>query len=220
MSAALFAAIPAGDVESVATLLAAHHGLAEARDAQGRSAVLVAVYHRQPAILDLLLAQQPTLDLHAAAATGQTVRVQVLLDADAGLLDSVSSDGWTALHLAAFFGRLETAALLLDRGASTTIESQNAMRNTALNAACASNQTEVARLLLQRGAGSNARQAGGFSCLHAAAYNGNVELASLLVAAGADLDAVNDARQTPLDLAMQKGHQVVAELLLKVGAVG
>jgi len=220
MSAALFAAIPAGDVEAVATLLAADGHLAEARDAQGRAAVLVAVYHRQPAILERLLAQRPALDLQTAAAAGQTDVVRSLLDADAGGLDGLSSDGWTALHLASFFGHLETATLLLDRGASTGVVSQNAMRNTALNAACASNQTAVARLLLQRGAQPNASQAGGFTCLHAAAYNGNVELASLLVAAGADLDVVNDAQQTPLDLAMQKGHQAAAELLLKVGAVG
>lgn len=55
--------------------------------------------------------------LVAAAATGQTARIEALLDAGAPI-DACNARGQSALHLAARCSRIEAAALLLARGAS------------------------------------------------------------------------------------------------------
>ena len=76
-------------------------------------------------------------------------------------------DGWTPLHLAAFFGRREAAERLLGAGAALNAKSTNSLSNTPLHAAVAGGRTDVALLLIQRGAEVNAS---GRGPAHAAAH--------------------------------------------------
>ena len=102
----LFAAIRSGDLATVDRLLTERPYLAGASDAAGLSAVTMAAYSRQPAILERILAAKPELDRFEAAIVGDLGRLAELLDEpDAGPVDERSADGFTALHLAAFFGR-------------------------------------------------------------------------------------------------------------------
>ena len=78
-------------------------------------------------------------------------------------MSAVSSDGWTPLHLAAFFGKGDAARLLLNKGASVTARSTNQMANTPLHAAAAGKHAEIVKLLLDHGANANARQHGGWA---------------------------------------------------------
>ena len=73
------------------------------------SEILEAVYRGDEARVDELLAANPDLDVFEAAAIGRSDRVTELLDADPGLVSSWTDDGFTPLHLAAFFRRPETA---------------------------------------------------------------------------------------------------------------
>jgi len=131
-STPLFAAIRAGDLAEVSRILAARPEAAGASDANGLSALTVAAYRQQWAIVDRILAAGPELDVFEAAIVGDAGRVGTLLDAaereraveeaaDAGDLpdpiDERSADGFTALHLAALFGRTDVVRLLLARGA-------------------------------------------------------------------------------------------------------
>jgi uncharacterized protein len=114
----VFEAARSGDAASLAGLLAGNASLAGARGETGVSLLLTACYHRQPAFVDLLLASAGPLDIfEAAAVEGGTDRGTRLLDADAALAGAFSADGFTALHLAAYFGRQAMAGVLLDRGA-------------------------------------------------------------------------------------------------------
>ena len=81
----LFEAIQTGDTERVRALLADDPSLASARDAGGLSAVLTALYHRQDASLEALLAAGPELDVLDASATGRldVLRTHVEADPDA-----------------------------------------------------------------------------------------------------------------------------------------
>ena len=110
-----------------------------------------------------------------------------------------SPDGFTALHLAAFFGRETVAATLLEHGADVNAVARNPLRVQPLHSAAAAGHTPVARLLLEYGADPNARQEGGFVPLHAAAQAGNDELYELLLASGADQDAATDDGRTAAD---------------------
>ncbi len=109
-----------------------------------------------------------------------------LLAADPELAALRSSDGFTALHYAAFFGTPEAAAALLEAGADPGAVAANPMQVQPLHSAAAVDATETARLLLDAGADPNAEQQGGFKPIDAAVQNGNDELYALLVARGAD----------------------------------
>ncbi len=122
-----------------------------------------------------------------------------LLSLDPASVDGWSPDGFTALHLAAYFGHDAVAADLLRRGADVAAVARNVIRVQPLHSAAAGGHTALARLLLEHGADPNARQEGGFVPLHAAALAGNDELYELLVASGADQDAATDDGRTAAD---------------------
>ena len=63
-------------------------------------------------------------------------------------MNAFSDDGWTPLHLAAFFGHPKIAELLLAHAADVAARSRNANGNTPLHAALAANQKMVAGLLM------------------------------------------------------------------------
>jgi adenosylhomocysteine nucleosidase len=209
----LLEAIAGGDALRVKALLAEDRSLAAARDETGVSAVLHARYRSRMDILELLLACRPPLDIFDAAALGRVQVVNARLDEDSRAATALSGDGFTALHLAAFFAQPEVAAVLLDRGADPRAVATNASRVTPLHSAAAGRSLEVARLLLRHDVDVNARQQGGWTALHAAALHGDADLARLLLARGAAAQAVNDNGKTALELAVEKGYGEVVGIL-------
>lgn len=165
-----------------------------------------------------LVEADPSLAIFAASILGETAQIETLLTGNRSLVGLLSSDGWTPLHLAAFFGKLDAARLLLNNGAVVNARSTNPMQNMPLHAAAAGKHAEVAKLLIEHGAPVNARQHGGWAPIHAAAQNGDIELAKVLVAAGADVMVRAENNQTALDLALTKGHQAMVEYLESNGA--
>jgi uncharacterized protein len=210
---AFIAAVKAGDSAQVRSSLAQLPTLASAADEQGVSAIMLALYHRQPEALKLLLASAPSLNIFEATSTGNLGRVTQLLDDDPALVSSRSADGFTALHFAAFFGQEAAATLLLDRGADPAAVAGNAMQVTPLHSAVTARSLAIARALLDRGAPVNARQQNGWTALHAAAQNGDRSSVELLLQYGADRVAGNDDGVTAIDLARKSGHPELMELL-------
>jgi len=213
MNKDFFDAIHAGDTAKIGQMLDADPGLLSAVDENGLGAFTVARYSRQDAVANLLLAKGAQLDICAAAMAGVEERLVELLAADRSQTGSYSHDGWTPLHLAAFFGHKASAEVLLANGADVHARSRNAMQNTPLHAAAAGRQRDVIAVLLAHGADANARQHGGWTALHAAAQNGDVETVKLLLAHGADVGSRAENNQNALDLALTKGHQAVVDLL-------
>jgi ankyrin repeat protein len=165
-----------------------------------------------------LVSADPSLAIFAAAIQGDTEAIEAALASNRSLVSALSTDGWTPLHLAAFFGKLEAVRLLLNKGADVNARSTNPMQNMPLHAAAAGKHTAVAKLLLDHGASPNARQHGGWTPLHAAAQNGDVEMAQALVAAGADVKTRADNNQNAVDLALIKAQQAMVEYLEANGA--
>ena len=192
--------------------------LIDARSRTGESAILTAVYHRQKEIVNLLVSRGATMTLFEACAAGEVERVERLLAADPSATNGYSSDGWTPLHLAAFFGHTRIAELLIAHRADVAARSRNSNGNTPLHAALAGNHKMVAGLLIGHGGDVNATDAGGWRPLHLAAANNNLDAIKALIAQGADVNAATKEGQTALTLAQEKNHREAASLLRRYDA--
>src|SRR5215831_11079653 len=131
-AAAFIDAIKAGEFERVKQMASADPALIDARSRTGESAILTAVYHRQKEIVNLLVARGAAMTIFEACAAGEVERAERLLSA--ADINDYSADGWTPLHLAAFFGHTKIAELLLAHGAEVAARSRNTSGNTPLHA--------------------------------------------------------------------------------------
>ena len=210
--------VKTGKLEQVQADLAADPALLNATNEAGQSAFLLAKYYRQPKVAEYLLSLKPKLDVLTLCVAGHASDALAEIQKSPELLEAHSTDGWTPLHLAAFFGWAELANALIDKGALVDSRSTNSMKNTPLHAATAGGVTALVELLLKRGANPNLTQEGGWTALHAAAQSGNRLMVETLIAHGAHVNQRADNNQTPLDMALLKGHQEIVELLEQLGA--
>jgi ankyrin repeat protein len=178
------------------------------------TAILRAVYEGKAEALAALLAARPALSIFEAAAVGDAARVRALLAAEPSLANGWADDGWTPLHLAAFFGRAEALEALLAQRADPRALSRNAEGNTALHAALAgAASARIVTRLLAAGADVNVAAAGGFTPLHIASFRDDVATLETLLARGADAGARTQDGRTPLAIAEARGCATVARRL-------
>ena len=213
----IFEAIQGGDQEAVQRIVDADPRSIGTRNPEGLSPLIVAAYWGQPEIAEYLRGKTGELDFWEAVVLGDNPRVKELIDHDQVLVEAFAPDGFTALHLAVFFGQPETARLLIEAGAKVHARTTNALDNQPLHAAVASSNapTRLActRLLLEAGAAVNERQSGGFTPLMSASQNGDTELLTLLLAHGADPSVRDDQGRSAADIARAAGHaEIAAEL--------
>lgn len=179
---ALFDACRRNDLEQVRSLVQADPALLLQRAPTGETPLLLALYHRAGEVACWLTGQSWPRTIHEAAAVDDVTRLDALLDGEPALADTYSADGWTPLHLAAFFGAPRAAATLLAHGATLHSLSQNAMTNTPLHAALAAKQLPLVALLLEAGADPTI-DAAGLTPLAIAEANGFEAGATLVRAA-------------------------------------
>ena len=202
---ALLTAIRSKDRDTITSMLAGDPSLVMARATGGESLVLHACYMGASELADLLHPGRP-LDACESAALGEVTALRTCLENDDDSRVRRSSDGWTPLHLAAFFGRDDAVTLLIDHGAPLDAHSTNALRNSPLHAALAGNTLPVlVRRLVFAGADVTARDAHGNTPLHVAASRGYEPLCDLLIARGADTHGLSDDKSTPAMLAIARG---------------
>lgn len=209
----LIAAVLAGDASGAEALLGTDPALVAARDAEGVSALLLARYRGDRRVMDALLAADPEMDVFEASAYGYIDRLVERLDEDPTRATARSTDGYTALHLAAFFGKAEAVRALLAAGARVDALTANEMANQPLHAAAAGRHIEICRLLVAAGAPVDVAEHGGYTPLHQAAQHGDNELVELLLSAGAGTDATDAVGRRPADLARAAGHEDLARRL-------
>ncbi len=205
---AAIAAVTGGDTARLDELLAADPTLAYARDEMGVSVLMQALYHRQTEAARRLLRTGMKLDLFEAASLGRVERVEELANAET--VGAFSSDGFTALHFAAFFGQPEAIEVLLRHRPALNLPARNAMAVAPLNSAVASGSAGSVALLVAAGADVDFPQRGGFTPLMGAAFAGNEEMVEILLAAGADPTLTNAEGQSAAQLAEAQGHPGLA----------
>ncbi len=183
----------------------------------GLSPLMFALYNGAHDIATLLREFRP-LSLFEAASYGDALRVAELLVADKTQIAAYSPDGWTPLHLAAFFGQRDTALVLVALGAPLDALSQNPMQNTPMHAAIAGALGEsLAPLLIGFGADVHHVGGSGVTALHLAASRGFEGLCKLLLARGVDRHLRTEDNKTAAEIARDRSHLATAALLELAG---
>ncbi len=207
----LIRAFNEGDSARVREIVVQHPDLARVRK-DGVSLLLQARYRNDRPMTEAIRTAGAPLDIFEAAAFDDVPRLKGLVRDDPALAISWNGDGFTALHLSAFFGGVEGARVLLDAGAELDVVSRNDFSVYPIHSAAAG-RVPVALLLVERGADVNVKQRHGWTPLHSAARNGSDALVDALLAAGADPAATNDDGVTAADLAREAGHDAIVERL-------
>ncbi len=197
---AVFEAIARGDAASATDLLRASPELANA-PLDGISPLRAAAYAGHVDLIDPLRALGADPDAFDAATIGDVARLRDLLDQDPAAVSSLAGDGFSALHLAAWFGQVGAAELLLAKGADVESVASNGTALRPLHSAAAGGHPVIVHLLLDRGADIEAAQRGGVRPIHSAANRDDVAMVRLLLERGADPSVATDDGLTPAELA-------------------
>ena len=209
----LFDAIKAGRVEEATRLVRENRALLKARDPNGASPILIAVYYQKLDVASALADAAGALDIFEASALGRVDRLKQLLRENSSLVSAYAPDGFYPVGLAAFFGHLEAVKTLIAAGADIHAAAKNAFKVQAIHAAVASKNIEIVRAVLEAGADPNAAQQQGFRPIHEAGSSGSRELAELLLKYGADPALKGDNGKNAIDMAREKGHAEFADWL-------
>ncbi|WP_309711135.1 ankyrin repeat domain-containing protein [Armatimonas sp.] len=179
-----------GDEAAAQAALVANPALADLKGVDGTPVSLLALYHGRKALAEAMgELRHETLSIFEAAALGRIRDVSVLLHLHRDRAYEFSSDGYTALHLAAFFGHHYCAKLLLEERTNPNAVSKNPMLVTPLHSAVAGKEevvvAPIVALLLNAKANPNAPQADGSTPLKVAQQNSHAQVEKLLRAKGA-----------------------------------
>ncbi len=210
-------AVKKGNTEAALQLLAHEANLINARDDNGTSAVLLAMYYSHPELAQVLAGKSAGLDIFEAATLGQLERVKAVLADDSMLMNAYAQDGFYPLGLACFFGQTAVAEYLITHGADVNQPARNPQLVRPIHAASANGNLSLVRLLVEHGVDVNAKQSNDFMPLHNAAQIGNLEMAKLFLEKGAEVNAASKDGKTPLYFAVEGKHEAVAALLRERG---
>ncbi|XP_062831520.1 ankyrin repeat domain-containing protein 10 isoform X2 [Anolis carolinensis] len=153
--------------------------------------------------------------LHRACRDGDLPALRALLLQGASR-DSLAAEdsfyGWTPVHWAAHFGKLDCLMQLVRAGASVNACTTR-FGQTPAHIAAFGGHPQCLTWLIQSGANINKQDYVGETPIHKAARSGSMESISALVAHGAQIDLRNASGLTSADLAHTQGFQECAQLL-------
>jgi len=210
----VFALADADDAEGLAEALGETHGYLF-RNKNGETILLYSLYRGRTKAVEVLK-KRASLTLHEAAAIGDRRRVEELVREAPWTIQSLSADGWPALHLAAFLGHNEVVTKLLDLGADPLQWARAVEQNLAVHAAAAGRRIgrDAYSKLIAATGGPDVLQKQGYTALMIAAANGFTDGVDALLAAGATRSRKLDDGRTAATIARERGHEELAKRLL------
>ncbi|XP_073683781.1 ankyrin-1 isoform X10 [Garra rufa] len=157
--------------------------------------------------------------LHIAARKDDTKAAALLLQNDHNadveskmMVNRTTESGFTPLHIAAHYGNINVATLLLNRGAAVDFKARNDI--TPLHVASKRGNANMVRLLLERGARIDAKTKDGLTPLHCGARSGHEQVVEMLLDRGAPILSKTKNGLSPLHMATQGDHLNCVQLLL------
>ncbi|XP_073452378.1 ankyrin-3 isoform X8 [Aquarana catesbeiana] len=157
--------------------------------------------------------------LHIAARKDDTKAAALLLQNDHNadveskmVVNRTTESGFTPLHIAAHYGNINVATLLLSRGAAVDFTARNDI--TPLHVASKRGNGNMVKLLLDRGAKIDAKTRDGLTPLHCGARSGHEQVVEMLLDRGAPILSKTKNGLSPLHMATQGDHLNCVQLLL------
>ncbi|WP_422929122.1 ankyrin repeat domain-containing protein [Singulisphaera sp. PoT] len=205
----------------------------EARDAHGRTALMLAAKGRQLGVVHALLAHRARTDARDSMGwTAQTYAVnrpsphfsaenpwKSTVGPSREIFDILrDAGGKFGLREAVLLGDVRLIRSLCHDGADPSGNARWYYHDTHLMVATDVGEIDSVRALLELGADIEGEDDLGDRAMMRAATAGRVDLATLLLDRGADLDKPNWAWVTPLSMAALEGQPGVVELFLRRGA--
>ncbi|KAK3092287.1 hypothetical protein FSP39_000780 [Pinctada imbricata] len=154
-------------------------------------------------------AENPLLVI--ASIYGYKSATEALLKYGANV-NKANVQGYNALHVAAWNGKLEIVDLLLKAGIPHDLQTGD--KNTALSLAAHGNFLPTVKMLLPLGCNVNNSDKDADTPIHYASFNGNEEMVEILLQYGADPNARSDLSVTPLWNAVYKKNKNLVKMLL------
>ncbi|XP_035461277.2 ankyrin-3 isoform X35 [Scophthalmus maximus] len=158
--------------------------------------------------------------LHIAARKDDTKAAALLLQNDHNadveskmMVNRTTESGFTPLHIAAHYGNINVATLLLNRGAAVDFMARNDI--TPLHVASKRGNSNMVKLLLDRGSKIDARTKDGLTPLHCGARSGHEQVVEILLDRGAPFLSKTKNGLSPLHMATQGDHLNCVQLLLQ-----
>ncbi|KAL2081114.1 hypothetical protein ACEWY4_022967 [Coilia grayii] len=153
--------------------------------------------------------------LHRACRDGDVGALCSILQRTTNQADLTVEDsfyGWTPLHWAAHFGKLECVMRLVQVGCGVNSQTSR-FAQTPTHIAAFGGHPDCLLWLLQAGADINRQDYVGESPIHKAARAGSIDCINALLMQGAKADLRNASGLTAADLAHAQGFQECAQLL-------
>ncbi|XP_056091056.1 ankyrin-3 isoform X27 [Rhinichthys klamathensis goyatoka] len=157
--------------------------------------------------------------LHIAARKDDTKSAALLLQNDHNadveskmMVNRTTESGFTPLHIAAHYGNINVATLLLNRGAAVDFMARNDI--TPLHVAAKRGNGNMVKLLLDRGSKIDAKTKDGLTPLHCGARSGHEQVVEMLLDRGAPILSKTKNGLSPLHMATQGDHLNCVQLLL------
>uniref|UniRef100_A0AAY4EXE5 Ankyrin-3-like n=1 Tax=Denticeps clupeoides TaxID=299321 RepID=A0AAY4EXE5_9TELE len=158
--------------------------------------------------------------LHIAARKDDTKSAALLLQNDHNadveskmMVNRTTESGFTPLHIAAHYGNINVATLLLNRGAAVDFMARNDI--TPLHVAAKRGNSNMVKLLLDRGAKIEAKTKDGLTPLHCGARSGHEQVMEMLLDRGAPILSKTKNGLSPLHMATQGDHLNCVQLLMQ-----
>ncbi|XP_065110511.1 uncharacterized protein [Paramisgurnus dabryanus] len=158
--------------------------------------------------------------LHIAARKDDTKSAALLLQNDHNadvqskmMVNRTTESGFTPLHIAAHYGNVNVATLLLNRGAAVDFTARNGI--TPLHVASKRGNNNMIALLLDRTAQIDAKTRDGLTPLHCAARSGHDLAVEILLERGAPILARTKNGLSPLHMSAQGDHVECVKHLLQ-----
>lgn len=204
-----------GDQSMVIDYLRQEPMLMLSKDNEGRSLFYYAIAYERFDIIEFFISKNYQPDLIEYACLGSTEKVVKTINDQPEQMHTYSPDGWSILHIAAYYGHVSLLIKLIDLGMDIHTISKNAHRQEAIHSASAGNQKKAISCLLKHGAKIDGNGAHN-SPLHISLKNKEYDIIKLLVKNGANIFAKDKEQKSAVDYALEVKDLKALQILLKV----